>query len=87
MGQQAPGTATTEDIEDGIHDLALRIFLRSPTGLGSGDEMLNQRPFTIPEVSRRRVAGFHAPIVSEMITQDNLIKHTLRGTQSLGTAV
>src|SRR5262245_33736324 len=39
-GQQAPGTAPTQDREDRSHDLALAICLRPPTGLGG---LLTQR--------------------------------------------
>jgi hypothetical protein len=51
MGQQPPGTATPEDIEDRVQNFALGIFLRSAAWFGSGDQMLNQRPFTVTEVS------------------------------------
>ena len=67
MGQQAPGTATTENREDRIQDFALRIFLRSPTGLGGGDEMLKQGPFAVTEVSWVWFAGFHASILPELV--------------------
>ena len=67
MGQQAPGTAPTQDIEDRIHDLTLGIFLGPPTGLSGGHQMFNQVPFLVAEVGRVRFAGFHAPIVPDVV--------------------
>jgi hypothetical protein len=64
--QQAPRTATTEDIKNGLEDFMLGIFFRSPTGLGWGDQMLNQGPFTVTESGRVWLAGFHAPMLLDV---------------------
>ncbi|HSF34260.1 MAG TPA: hypothetical protein VLK82_27865 [Candidatus Tectomicrobia bacterium] len=60
MEQRAPGPAPTAGIEDRVQNFALRILLRSAAWFGGGDQMLNQRPFTVPEVSWVRFAGIHA---------------------------
>ena len=36
-------------------------FSGRPPRLGGGDQMLNQRPFTVTEVGWVWFAGFHAP--------------------------
>jgi hypothetical protein len=66
MGPQAPGTATPEARENRIQDFALRILLRSPTGLGGGNSMVKQRPFAVTEISRGWCAGFHAPMLPDV---------------------
>jgi hypothetical protein len=65
--QQAPGTATTEARENGIQNFARRILLRSAPGFGGGDQMLNQRPFAVAEISWVRSTGFHTPILLKMV--------------------
>jgi hypothetical protein len=67
MRQQAPGTATTQDIADGIHDLTLGIFLGPPTGLGAGPQMLDQRPFFVTQVGWVRFAGSQAAILPKVV--------------------
>jgi hypothetical protein len=67
MRQQAPGAATTQDIEDRIHGLTFGIFLGPPTGLGAGHQMLNQIPFFVAQVGWVRVAGSHASMLPEVV--------------------
>jgi hypothetical protein len=54
MGQHAPGTATAQQIEDAVEDLALGVFFRSAPGFRLGHEMFNQVPFFIAEIGRIR---------------------------------
>jgi hypothetical protein len=67
MRQQAPGTATTQDIEDGIHDLTLGIFLGPPTGLGAGHQMFDQIPFFVAQVGWVRFSGSHASMLLDVV--------------------
>ena len=67
MGQQTLRTATTENIEDRVQNFALQICLRSAAWFGGGDQMLNQRPFAVTEVGWVRFAGFHAPMLPEVV--------------------
>ncbi len=61
MGEHTPGAATAQQIEDGIEDLPLGIFLRPSSRFRLGHEMLDQVPFFISQVGRIRLSGFHAP--------------------------
>src|SRR5262245_59146162 len=65
--QQAPGTATTEDREDRIHDLTLGRFLGPPTGLGAGHQMFDQIPFFVAQIGWVWFAGSHAPMLPEVV--------------------
>jgi hypothetical protein len=67
MRQQAPGTATTQDIEDRIQDLTLGIFLGPSTGLGRWDQMLNQGPLSVTEIGWVWFARFHAPMLLDVV--------------------
>jgi len=84
-GQHTPCTATTEDLEDRIQNFALRIFLRSATWFGGGDQMLNQRPFAATEVSWVRFAGFNTPMLPEVVCPRQPFKRTLRRSLHWGS--
>jgi hypothetical protein len=60
VGQQAPGTATTQDIQDTIQDFPFRILLGSAPRLRGGHLGGDQRPFLVREVGRVRFSGFHS---------------------------
>jgi hypothetical protein len=60
MGQQAPGTATAQDIKDGVQDVPCGILLGSAPRLGGGHRGCEQRPFLVREVGRVRCSGCHA---------------------------
>jgi hypothetical protein len=62
MWQQTPGTATTQEVEDGVQDFPLGILFWSAAWFGRGNQMLNQRPFTVTEISGVWFPGFHAPM-------------------------
>ena len=47
MGQQAPGTPTTQDLKDAIEDLALGVLSRSPAPRGLGDIGFDDCPFFV----------------------------------------
>jgi hypothetical protein len=47
MGQQAPGTPTTQEIKDAIEDLALGVLSRSPAPLGLGNIGFDECPFFV----------------------------------------
>jgi hypothetical protein len=78
MRQQAPGTATAQDIEDRIQDLTFRIFLGPPTGLGGRHQIVDQVPFFVAQVGRVRFAGFHAPMLPEVADPGQSFKHAFR---------
>jgi hypothetical protein len=50
VGQQAPGTAATEHIEDSVEDLARAMDPRSAGGFGDGDMGFYTSPFGVGEV-------------------------------------
>ena len=54
MGQQAPGTAGAEQIEDPVQDLALGVDLRLAAGFGLRDLGPDQLPRCIRHVRRIR---------------------------------
>jgi len=60
MGQQAPGTATTQNIEDGVQDFPFGILLWSAPRLGCGHIGCDQRPFLVSKVGGVRFSGCHA---------------------------
>jgi hypothetical protein len=60
MGQQAPGTATTQDREDGVQDVPCGIRLGSAPRLGWGHIGGDQRPCLVSQVGGVRCAGCHA---------------------------
>jgi hypothetical protein len=60
MGQHALGAATTQYVEERIQDLALGVCLGPSSGFGLGDEMFDQSPFFIAEISRIRLSRVHA---------------------------
>ena len=60
MGQQAPGAAAAQDIEDGVQDFPFGILLWAAPRLGCGHIGGNQRPFLVSEVGRVRCSGCHA---------------------------
>ena len=66
MRQQAPGTATAQDVEDRLQDFTRRICLGPPTGLGGGHQMADHVPFFIAQVGRVRFARVHAPKLPEV---------------------
>ena len=66
MRQQAPGTATAQDIEDRIQDFTLGIFLGPPTGLGARHQMADQVPLFVAQVGRVGFARLHAPMLPEV---------------------
>jgi hypothetical protein len=47
MGQQAPGTPTTQDRKDAIEELALGVLSRSPAPLGRGHLGFDEGPFFV----------------------------------------
>ena len=66
MGQQPPGTATTDDVEDGVKDLAQRVDPRSPGGFGDREMGFYTRAHSGSERSvwyvflmRGRVLNYH----------------------------
>lgn len=61
MGEQAPRTATSQNIHDTVQDVACGRLLWSAPRLGSGHIRGNQRPFLVSEVSRIGFSGFNAP--------------------------
>ncbi len=67
MRQKAPGTATAKDVEDRLQDLTFGIFLGPSTRLGRGYQMLAQVLFFVTQVGRVRFAGFHAPMLPEVL--------------------
>ena len=66
MGQQAPRTATTQDIQESIEHFGLGVVLRSPSVLGLGHIRLDQLPLLVAQVGRVRLTGFHAPSLTHM---------------------
>jgi hypothetical protein len=52
MGQQAPRAAAAPEREDGVQALTLRVRFRSASGLGFGNQMLDQGPFFVTEIGR-----------------------------------
>jgi hypothetical protein len=60
MGQQAPGTTPTQDIEDGVQDFPFGILLGSAPRLGCGHIGCDQRPFLVSKVGGVRFSGCHA---------------------------
>src|SRR5919106_3613284 len=52
VGKQAPGTATPQDVEDGVEDLARTMDLRSSGSFRGGKMRLQAGPFGIGEVGR-----------------------------------
>ena len=69
MGQQAPSTATTQDIEDGVQDFTFGLLLGAAPRLGCGHIGGDQRPFLVSKVGRIRFAGCHAPMVTPCMWQ------------------
>ena len=67
IGQQAPGTATTEDIGERAEDLAFRICLGPPPGFGWEDQMCNQAPCSVTLVGRVWFARCHAPMFADVV--------------------
>ena len=63
MGQQAPGTPTTQDIQDAVEDLARGVLSRSPAPLGLGNIGFDECPFVVGYVCGIGFSGFHAPIL------------------------
>jgi hypothetical protein len=61
MGQQAPGAASAQQIENAVEHLPLGVFLRAAARLGLGHEMLDQLPCLVGEIGRVRLACLHAP--------------------------
>src|SRR5262245_1582684 len=59
VGQQAPGTAGAEQIEDPVEDLALGVDLRPAAGLGFRDIGPDQLPFCIRHIGRVRWSRVH----------------------------
>jgi hypothetical protein len=47
MGPQAPGTPTTQDIQEAMEDLALGVLSRSPAPLSLGDIGFDECPFVV----------------------------------------
>jgi len=64
MGQQAPGTPTTQAIKDAMQDCALGVVLRAPAPLGLGYIGFDEGPCFVGLHLWERVFGFHAPSVS-----------------------
>src|SRR5829696_5405461 len=58
VGQKSPGTATTDDVEDSVEDLAERVHPRSPGGFWDGEMRFYTSPFGVGEVGV--VCLFHA---------------------------
>ena len=50
VGQQAPGAAATQDVENGVEDLAGVVDLGTPGGLGGGQVVFEATPFGVGEV-------------------------------------
>jgi hypothetical protein len=50
--QQAPGTATTHNVQNPIHDLALIMFSRTPSEGTGWQHWLEDGPFSIIEIAR-----------------------------------
>jgi hypothetical protein len=61
MGQHAPGAAAAQEIENGVQDLTLRVRFRSAAWFGFGNQMFNQCPFFVTEVSRVGWSCIHSP--------------------------
>jgi hypothetical protein len=56
VGQQAPGTATLQDVEDGVEDLVGAMDSRSPGGFRGRKMGLQEGPFGIGEIGRVRLS-------------------------------
>ncbi len=50
VGQQASGAAATQDVENGVEDLAGVVDLGTPGGLGGGQVVFEATPFGVGEV-------------------------------------
>ena len=61
MGQQAPGTPTTQDIKDAVEILAFGVCSRSPAPLGLGNIGFDECPFFCRLSLWDRVLGVPMP--------------------------
>ena len=61
VGQQAPGTATAEHVEDGIENLAHRVDPRPAPRLGRWDVRLETAPLGVSHISRIMLSVVHSP--------------------------
>ena len=50
VGQQSPGAAAPQDVEDGVEDLAQAMEARTPVGSGSGKMGLQAAPLGVGKV-------------------------------------
>ena len=68
MGQQSPGAAALEHVEDGVEDLSRTVKTRAPVGFGSGKVRFEAAPFGIGEVGL--VCSSHARYSTERVPQN-----------------
>jgi hypothetical protein len=61
MGQQAPGTATAEHVEDGIENLAHRVDPRPAPRLGWRHVRLETAPLGVSDVGQIMFSVLHSP--------------------------
>ena len=58
----------------------LGYFSGRPPSLAAGTKMVDQVPFFVAEIGRVWLAGFHAPMLSQIASLSQLFKHTLSST-------
>src|SRR5919197_2327815 len=67
MGQQAPGAAAAEYIEDAIENLAHRVDPRPPSGLGRWDVRRQTAPLGVSHIRRITLSVVHSPYSVAMV--------------------
>jgi hypothetical protein len=67
MGQESPGAAASQDVEDGLEDLAQMMEARTSVGFGSGEVWFQAAPFGIGKVGL--VCFSHARYPTEQVPQ------------------
>ncbi len=79
VGDKPPGTAGTQDVEDGIDDLPLGIHFRPAARFGGRDQGCENLPFGIIEIGGVGFSGLHTAILSQQINPIPTFFDTLSG--------
>ena len=85
--QRPPGPASTQVVQDAVENLAHIHRARPPTGLGWGDQRLQDRPLRVREVTRVRLVwhllrsnGYTLPTPRSSSVEYTLSRHPLSST-------
>jgi hypothetical protein len=82
VGQEAPGTAAANDVEDGVQDLPDAVRLGTPGSLGDWQMGLEEVPLGIGEVAL--VCSFHTRYPTERVPQNPFTDSFIKAFSEVG---